>query len=62
MDAHEKQRRALLADAYAKASQEQGSEEDDMEGIMEELEELSRAMTQFKELSKQQQEMVERFV
>ena len=62
MDAHEKQRRALLADAYAKASQDQGEEEDDMEAVMESLEELARTMAQFKELTKQQQERIERFV
>ena len=62
MDAHEKQRRALLADAYAKASQDQGEEEEDMEAIMESLEELARTMAQFKELTKQQQERIERFV
>lgn len=61
MSSHEKQRRALLADAYTLSAQGQGrEEEEDMEGIMEDLEELSRTMAQFKELSKMQKERIER--
>ena len=59
-DAHEKQRRALLADAFARAEQDHSeTESEDMEGVMEDLEELSRAMARFKELSKQQKEKIE---
>ncbi|MGB1602355.1 MAG: hypothetical protein ACPIOQ_57025, partial [Promethearchaeia archaeon] len=35
------------------------TESEDMEGVMEDLEELSRAMARFKELSKQQKEKIE---
>ena len=59
-DAHEQQRRALLADAYSLASEGQG-EEEDMEAVMEDLEELSRTMAQFKELSHRQRERIERY-
>lgn len=59
-EAHEKQRRALLADAFARAEQDHSeTESEDMEGVMEDLEELSRAMARFKELSKQQKEKIE---
>ena len=59
-DAHEQQRRALLADAFARAEQDHSeTESEDMEGVMEDLEELSRAMARFKELSKQQKEKIE---
>jgi CRISPR/Cas system CSM-associated protein Csm2 small subunit len=62
-DAHEQQRRALMADACARASQEAGGEEEeeeDMEEVMEALEELARLMAQFKELTKRQKERIER--
>jgi hypothetical protein len=62
VDAYEKQRRALLDDAYSLASQGQDDEEEaDMEAVMEDLEKLSRSMAQFKELSQRQQERIERY-
>ena len=62
VDAYEQQRRALLDDAYSLASQGQDDEEEeDMEAVMEDLEKLSRAMAQFKELSHRQQERIERY-
>jgi hypothetical protein len=62
VDAYEQQRRALLDDAYSLASQGQDDEEEaDMEAVMEDLEKLSRAMAQFKELSQRQQERIERY-
>ena len=61
-DAHEVQRRALLADAYSRASQGQEEEEEDMEAVMEDLEELSRTMAQFKELAHRQRERIERYL
>ena len=63
-DAHEKQRRALLADAYSRVSQDQGEEEEEeeeeIEDVMDDLDELARAMAQFKELTVQQQQLIER--
>jgi hypothetical protein len=61
-DEHEQQRRILMDDAYSRASQKGDEEEEDMEGVMEDLEELSRLMAQFKELNKKQAERFERFV
>jgi len=51
-----------MDDAYSRASQKGDEEEEDMEGVMEDLEELSRLMAQFKELNKKQAERFERFV
>jgi len=65
-DVHEQQRRELLADAYSRAAHEEGGEEEeeeeDMEVVMEQLEELSRVMAQFKELTIKQKERIERSV
>jgi len=65
-DVHEQQRRELLADAYSRAAHEEGGEEEeeeeDMEVVMEQLEELSRVMAQFKELTIKQKDRIERSV
>ena len=51
-----------MDDVYSLASQKGDEEEEDMEGVLEDLEELSRLMAQFKELNKKQAERIERFV
>ena len=61
MDVHEQERRALLADAYSRASQGQEEESEDMEEVTEALEELARCMAEFKELTKSQKEKIKRY-